>query len=103
MNTSFGDRLSNARAKAGLTQKQLAMRVGVSPQYLNDIEHDRRNPPSERVMDEISWALNIDTDILCLWAGVIPPDIHGNIECCQQVMVDAIKQARKQFAAGGRR
>jgi transcriptional regulator with XRE-family HTH domain len=47
----FGTLISEARRSKGLSQKDLAAKVkkedgqAISPQYLNDIEHDRRNPP----------------------------------------------------------
>ena len=50
---TFGTILSEARKAKGISQKELAAKVrkddgqAISPQYLNDIEHDRRNPPSE--------------------------------------------------------
>ena len=48
---TFGTIISEARRAAGLSQKELAAKVKkedgqpISAQYLNDIEHDRRNPP----------------------------------------------------------
>ena len=50
---TFGTLISEARRAKGLSQKDLAAKVkkedgqAISAQYLNDIEHDRRNPPSE--------------------------------------------------------
>lgn len=38
----LGDVLKRLRATAGLSQKQLAEKLSVSPQYINDLEHHRR-------------------------------------------------------------
>ena len=39
----IGETLRSARKANGLTQIYVAGLMGVSPQYLNDIEHDRRS------------------------------------------------------------
>ncbi len=48
---TFGLAIAKARKAKGLSQKELAALVvkdeeggAISPQYLNDIEHDRRSP-----------------------------------------------------------
>ena len=49
---TFGGAISEARKAKGWALKDLASRVlredeeAISPQYLNDIEHDRRSPSS---------------------------------------------------------
>ena len=50
---TFGGAISEARKAKGWALKDLASRVlredkeAISPQYLNDIEHDRRSPSSD--------------------------------------------------------
>ena len=41
---TIGDRLRRERARAGLTQVDLASRIGVSPEYVCRIEHGTRRP-----------------------------------------------------------
>lgn len=78
---TFGTILSEARKVKGMSQKELAAKVrkedgqAISPQYLNDIEHDRRNPPSEFLIGQIADLLGCDRDMLCLAAGTIPSDL----------------------------
>ena len=78
---TFGAILSEARKAKGMSQKELAAKVrkedgqAISPQYLNDIEHDRRNPPSEFLIGQIAELLGGDKDTLCLAAGTIPSDL----------------------------
>jgi transcriptional regulator with XRE-family HTH domain len=49
---TFGEVISELRKERGLTQKALAAQVkkkdgiAIGIAYINDIEHDRRNPPS---------------------------------------------------------
>ncbi|SET90780.1 helix-turn-helix domain-containing protein, partial [Oceanicella actignis] len=68
---TFGRAIAKARKAAGLSQKELAARVmkeegggSISPQYLNDIEHDRRSPSSSHLIREFSGILNIPEDYL---------------------------------------
>ena len=48
---TFGEAITRARKDKRLSQKQVAAGTlkeddqAISAQYLNDIEHDRRNPP----------------------------------------------------------
>lgn len=78
----FGQLIAEARKKAKLSQKELAARVKkedgqpISPQYLNDIEHDRRNPPSEFIMRQLAKVLKIELDVLYYYAGKLPSDLR---------------------------
>lgn len=38
------------RSCFGLTQREMAERLGITAAYLNDIEHGRRRLPDERIM-----------------------------------------------------
>jgi transcriptional regulator with XRE-family HTH domain len=79
---SFGRALSEARKHANLTQRELAARVlkddgqPISAPYLHDLEHDNRNPPSPRLIEQIAKALDVNPDILYYWAGVLPEDVR---------------------------
>lgn len=78
---TFGAHVSQARRRLGLSQKVLAASLkredggSFSPQYLNDIEHDRRGPPPELLVAQLSRTLQIDADYLYYLAGRIPPDL----------------------------
>jgi transcriptional regulator with XRE-family HTH domain len=95
---TFGKTISDKRKSLGISQKDLAGRIKkddgdeISAQYLNDIEHDRRNPPSEHMIRQFAGQLDLDADFLCLLAGTFPEDLRergrGNPE-----------EAREFFAA----
>lgn len=78
--TTFGREITKARKAKGWTQKQLAEAVRredgepISPQYLNDIEHDRRIPAGE-VIRALASALDADSDYLHYLAKKWPDDI----------------------------
>jgi transcriptional regulator with XRE-family HTH domain len=80
---SFGQAISKARKAKGLSQKELAAQVRkeedggpISPQYLNDIEHDRRSPSSGHLIRQFSGILNIPEDYLFALAGRLPDDLR---------------------------
>ena len=62
--STFGRIIADARKALGMSQKELAARTrkegggAISPQYLNDIEHDRRNPPSEYIIEQLAGHLS---------------------------------------------
>ncbi|MBR0141596.1 MAG: helix-turn-helix transcriptional regulator [Ruminococcus sp.] len=57
----IGDKIREARKRAGLTQWQLADKIFVSESYIALIESNRRNP-STIVLSKIAEALNLTTD-----------------------------------------
>ena len=81
---SFGRAISKARKAMGLSQKELAAKVvkedgspSISPQYLNDIEHDRRSPTSDHLIRQFAKLLNENEDYLFVLAGKIPDDVRS--------------------------
>jgi len=96
---SFGTYLAAARKKIGLSQKDLASRIfkedgmPISPQYLNDIERDRRNPPSEDMLSQFARELNLSLDYLRYLSGRLPDDIRDVHE--PELVEEAFKAFRK--------
>ncbi len=82
MSTTFGGAIAQARKGRGLSQKELASLINredgtaISPQYLNDIEHDRRNPSSDHLVGQFADVLGIDHDYLYYLADRLPQDIR---------------------------
>ncbi|MFC1976932.1 CARDB domain-containing protein [Chloroflexota bacterium] len=72
---SFGVRLRELREQAGLSQAQLAGKVGVNFTYLSRIESGAKPPPSEKVILRLAKVLNADKDELLTLAGKMPADI----------------------------
>ena len=80
---TFGQAISKARKALGLSQKELAARVkkeesggSISPQYLNDLEHDRRNPTSDHLIRQFATILDVDEGYLFVLAGKIPDELR---------------------------
>ena len=81
--TTLGQAIIAARKLRGMSQKDLAAAVqkvdgtgSISPQYLNDIEHDRRSPTSDELIKEIARALDQNPDDFFVLAGKIPDDLR---------------------------
>ena len=78
---TFGTQIAEARKALGLSQKDLASKITkedgepISPQYLNDIEHDRRNPPSEDMISQFAKQLKLPVEILFYLSGKLPTDM----------------------------
>lgn len=60
--TPFGERLRELRAERGMTQRQMAAAIGVSPAYLSALEHGRRGTPRWILVQGIIACLNIIWD-----------------------------------------
>ncbi len=103
---TFGIVLSEARKAKGMSQKELAAKLrkedgqAISPQYLNDIEHDRRNPPSEFIIGQMAELLDFDKDTLCLAAGTIPRDLMKIAASRPDMVQQAFKAFRKTMKGG---
>lgn len=100
---TFGSAISEARKAKGWALKDLAARVlredddPISPQYLNDIEHDRRSPSSDRMVQQFANALCIDRDWLYYLAGRFPEDVREK-DVSQKQVSEAMVAFRRKLA-----
>lgn len=60
--TPFGRRLRTIRAQRGVTLKQMAADLGVSPAYLSALEHGHRGRPNRRFVHRVCQSLGIIWD-----------------------------------------
>ena len=83
---TFGRVVATARKQKQISQKELAAMVvkddgsPISPQYLNDIEHGRRNPPSEPLLDQFAEILGLTREYLYYVAGQFPSEFDPQSE-----------------------
>lgn len=97
---TFGDRIAAARKNLGLSLKELALQIkkedgdSISPQYLNDIEHDRRQPDSPHLIEQFADVLKIQPELLYFIAGKLSADaLHPNAD--EKKIVAAYQAFRK--------
>ena len=99
---TFGQVITEARKKAGLTQKEVAGRLKredgrvVDAPYLNAMEHDRRYPPSNYLIDQLAEMLGVPADLLYFHAKRLPADITRDVDNEQvEVAYQAFRKALK--------
>jgi transcriptional regulator with XRE-family HTH domain len=103
---TFGNVVSEARKALGLSQKELAAKirkedgVAISPQYLNDLEHDRRNAPSQHLIQEFSRELKLKADYLFGLAQAWPEDIVKEVRKSSPEEVQAAFSAFRKTLQG---
>lgn len=60
--TPFGERVRAMRLAKGVTQKEMAEAIGVSPAYLSALEHGRRGAPAWPTLQKIIGYFNVIWD-----------------------------------------
>jgi len=76
--TPFGEKVRALRAERGVTLKEMAREVGVSPAYLSALEHGKRGRPSWKLVQRIISYFNIiwdDADQLAELARLSHPRV----------------------------
>ena len=81
MSEKFGRFLQLLRRKKGLTQKDVALRVGIEPTYLSKVENDQEGnfTLSEESLTKLASVLGADSDEVLARAGKIPSDVRRMI------------------------
>ena len=104
---TFGEVITQARKDKKLSQKQVAAGTlkedgkAISAQYLNDIEHDRRNPPSEHIVRQLANTLGLELDYLLFLAGRFPSDML-EMSRDQEGIKTAMRAFRRSLSGQGR-
>lgn len=62
MTTPFGTAVRHLRARKGVSQKDMAAALGVSPAYLSALEHGRRGTPTFEFLQRVAGYFNIIWD-----------------------------------------
>jgi len=103
---SLGEVLRRRREELGLTQDDVAPRVGISKPYLSNIETDKvKNPPSDQVLKGLEAALGFRRGELLRMAHLVrtPLDVrteHERLEAEVQKLRSAIRQLLAGRARG---
>jgi len=85
------------REHLGLSQSDLAARLGVTKSFLSHLESGNRQPTDEQV-GVLSEVLRIPPDLLLIGTGRIPPDLRGALENQTPEVVAAIRQQTEAVA-----
>lgn len=107
---TFGRAVTEARKRAGLTQKEVAKRLRredgkpVDAPYLNAVEHDRRRPPPNYLIEQLARVIGISAEVLFFYSNRMPTEIEddpeeGRVEAAYQ----AFRKALKDIKSGKRK
>jgi transcriptional regulator with XRE-family HTH domain len=103
--SSFGSVIASARKEQKLSQKELAERIlkedgqPITPQYLNDIEHDRRSPSSDYLVRQFAKVLKhveVSVDLLTALAGVLTEEDRKLVQKADSRQVEQAFHAFRQ-------
>lgn len=59
---NFGEYIKLKRMEKGISLRQLASKIGISPSYMSDIEKGRRYAPDKEKLDQIQKVLFVNED-----------------------------------------
>src|SRR5271156_1089430 len=78
---TFGRMIAGRRKELKMSLNDVAVRVKkadgqkISVQYLSDLEHGKRKPPSDLIIRQLAKILKLPLDALYFAAARYPPDI----------------------------
>jgi transcriptional regulator with XRE-family HTH domain len=76
---SFGEMLRETRRTAGVSQRELAKRVGVDFSYISKLENDRLPPPSSETLGRLTAELRCEPESLLSAAKKLPSGLENSI------------------------
>jgi transcriptional regulator with XRE-family HTH domain len=103
---TFGQAVAEGRKEKKLSQKQLASMImkedgtPISPQYLNDIERDRRNPPGEYLINQFAKVLEVPEEYFYFLANEIPPKYRSDSPNNPTQVQEAFKAFARSYRNG---
>lgn len=86
---TIGELIKTTRKRAGMTQKQLAEKLGVSYVNISQLENDQRTPKYETVLS-IAAALGVE------WEELVPVNIQGDMIAAHVIEKAGLKLVRKK-------
>lgn len=72
--STLAEYLRAARERAGISQRQLAGRIGINNSYLARLESGENDSPSAELLQRIADVLEISSTDLFAFIGVKPPE-----------------------------
>lgn len=99
--STLGEYLRVERERAGLSQRQLASRVGIHNSYLARLEGGENDSPSAELLQRIAEVLEISSTDLLAFIGVKPseglPDLAPYLRAKYRLDETAIREMAEQL------
>jgi len=92
--SSFGGRIRRLRMDHGITLRDFARRLGVSPTYISQIEQGNFKPPAESVVVSMARILGQDSDELLALAGRVADDLDDIIRGQPKELATFLRKAK---------
>lgn len=99
----FGDNVRKRRCEEGLSQEKLAQTVGISRNYLSQIERGKATNLSWQVMDRLTAALGLkaeqsrDAAAIMAGKGALPPSLVAFAQKAELPTDDVLMLARLKY------
>jgi transcriptional regulator with XRE-family HTH domain len=92
----FGDFLRDKRQKSGISLRQLAIKLDISPSYLSEIECNKFKAPSSQIILTLGKLLNFNGELVCLKYGRIPDRVELILQQNSLEVLDALNEIAKR-------
>lgn len=79
MDQTFGQTLKEIRRQKGVSQRELAEKVGIDFSYISKVENDRMAPPAAETIQKICEVLGVSVELLLSKSGKITDEISEAI------------------------
>jgi len=79
MDQTFGQLLKAIRREKGISQRDLADKVGIDFSYISKVENDRMAPPSADTIQKMCGVLEVSTEILLSKSGKLTGELSDAI------------------------
>ncbi|MCA9178169.1 MAG: helix-turn-helix transcriptional regulator [Planctomycetales bacterium] len=89
----FGPFVRTQRIERGITLRDFARRLSVSPTYVSQVERENFSPPAEPCVRRIARILEVDEDELLALAGRVADDLPEIIRSQPRVMAAFLRTA----------
>lgn len=90
---SFGDYLREKRMAKGFSLRKFAVKVGVSPTYLSQVEQNISDPPTVERVQKMAELLGENPDEMIGLAGRMPKDLSQIIQKRPEAMPELLRAA----------
>jgi len=97
---TFGQRLRELRKAKGLTQRELAGKIGLSFTYLSKLENGALQPPRGKTITDLAKALDTDADELFGLAKKVPSQFLEHINPSVIKLIRALRDGEEQPVSG---
>jgi transcriptional regulator with XRE-family HTH domain len=103
---TFGEVVAEARRTLGLTQQALAAQIkkkdgtAICLAYINDIEHNRRNPPAPHFVAQLAEVLAVPHDVLRFYARRLDEEVLSQQDDPPSELIVAAYAAFKRELSG---